>query len=63
MSYRTRVQIRRTCAGVGSDRSGAQQAQLEKHIGDSDIYLMVGTSGASGYNGTNEPDHQFAERT
>jgi len=22
MSYRTRVQIRRTCVGVGSDRSG-----------------------------------------
>ena len=32
--------------------SGGQQAQLERQIGDSDIYLMVRTSGASGYNGT-----------
>jgi len=32
--------------------SGGQQAQLERQIGDSDIYLMISTSGASGYNGT-----------
>jgi len=32
--------------------SGGQHAQLENQIGDSDIYLMISTSGASGYNGT-----------
>jgi uncharacterized membrane protein YgcG len=43
---------------VGSDGrsliSTDQQAKLEKQIGDDPIYLVIGASGASGYNGTME---------
>jgi hypothetical protein len=41
---------------VGSDSgsliSEGQRAQLEKQIGDDDIYVVIGASGASGYNRT-----------